>query len=187
LQRQTQPPLEKDNLMSSVAAGRFKWLAIAAVCAFVWHKGWFPVIIQTVKQPWFALSAAPISGPEVRSGAKMSLADYKGKVVLVNFWMPGNPDCVTQIGTLSQLYVQYQKKGFTVLGVAMDTNGAPTLSQTGAMYPNLVGDNDVLLSYIGTAPSLPSSALVDRRGRIIGTYRGLRTYKELDRDIQRVL
>ena len=87
-------------------------------------------------------------------GKNISLARYKGKVVLVNFWATWCDPCRTEIPWLIDMQAKYGPKGFTVLGVAMDeegksvvapfvqkekfdVNGTPTLMS----YPILIGND----------------------------------------------
>jgi thiol-disulfide isomerase/thioredoxin len=52
-------------------------------------------------------------------GKKISMANLKGKVVLVNFWATDCLACVTEMPALMNTYQQYQKKGFEIIAVAM--------------------------------------------------------------------
>ena len=61
-------------------------------------------------------------------GKEVSLEDYKGKVVLVNFWATWCEPCRVEIPWLIEMQQKYGSKGFTVLGVAMDEEGKSVVS-----------------------------------------------------------
>jgi peroxiredoxin len=64
-------------------------------------------------------SAAPDVTFTTIEGKKISMADLKGKVVLVNFWATDCLACVKEMPSLANAYLQYQKKGFEIIAVAM--------------------------------------------------------------------
>ena len=74
-------------------------------------------------------TTAPLTNPSPEltlkdiDGKDISLAQYKGKVVLVNFWATWCDPCRTEIPWLIDMQAKYGPKGFTVLGVAMDEEG----------------------------------------------------------------
>ena len=105
------------------------------------------------------------------------LEEYKGQVVLVNFWATWCPPCVVEMPTLIQLQEEYGTKGFTVIGIAMDDEGAETVKPfvetrrfevkglaRAINYPVYLGTQDMAEKF-GVREEYPSSFLISRDGR----------------------
>jgi len=134
---------------------------------------------------------------------QVSLRDYAGKVVLVNFWATWCDPCRTEIPWLIELRNKYNAKGFEVLGVAMDDEGKKVVQpfvdkekfdvggqKLGMSYPILVGDSDEadkFLGGIGGIVGLPTSVLVSRDGKRVKNTIGPVDPEQLERDIQSLL
>ena len=123
------------------------------------------------------------------NGASVKLSDYKGKVVLLNFWATWCGPCKIEIPWFIQFEKAYKDRGFITLGISMDEDGwkavKPFLSQTGINYPVMVGD-DRLAELYGGLDSLPSTFLIDRQGRIAFTHVGLIAKRDYDAEIQQL-
>ncbi|HXW57623.1 MAG TPA: TlpA disulfide reductase family protein [Candidatus Cybelea sp.] len=118
-------------------------------------------------------------------GNSVSLASFKGKVVLVNFWATWCDACRAEMPELIDFQQKYAKKGFTVLGIAtddegakivqpfverttFDVNGHPTLLN----YPILIG-NDEIADKFGGVIALPTSIVITRDGKIAKKFLGV--------------
>jgi peroxiredoxin len=103
-------------------------------------------------------------------------SDYKGKVVLLNFWASWCGPCKTEIPWFIEFEKTYKDRGFETLGVSMDENGwqavSPFVKQTAVNYPVVIGNDQVAQLY-GGIDALPSTFLIDRDGRIAAVHRGL--------------
>ena len=125
------------------------------------------------------------------NGASVKLADYKGKVLLVNFWATWCPPCKAELPGLIQLYDQYKDKGLVVLGVSGDDD-AETLrafaSEWKINYPMLVGrdENDLLDAY-GPIFGYPISVIVGRDGAVCGRHVGPATKEQFEQEIRALL
>lgn len=124
-------------------------------------------------------------------GAKVRLADYKGKVILINFWATWCAPCQVEIPGFIELYDQYKAKGFVILGVSGDDD-AETLrsfaTEWKINYPMLVGRNeDKLLDAYGPLYGYPTSVLVGRSGAVCGRHVGPATKEEFEREIKALL
>jgi thiol-disulfide isomerase/thioredoxin len=132
-----------------------------------------------------AAEDAPNVSVKDLNGADVSLAQYRGKVVLVNFWATWCEPCRVDIPWLIEFQNKYSARGFTVLGMAMDEGGKKDVDpfvrderfdvdgQKLAMnYPILIGNDDVSDKFGGLL-GLPTSVLISRDGKKIKTFIGL--------------
>jgi thiol-disulfide isomerase/thioredoxin len=130
-------------------------------------------------------------------GKDLSLSQYKGKIVLVNFWATWCEPCKAEIPELIELQQKYGAKGFTVLGVAMDDEGrsvvAPFVEKerfeikggpsSGMNYPIVIG-NDAAGDKFGGLIGFPTSVLVGRDGTQIKRITGLINYEDISKAIE---
>jgi thiol-disulfide isomerase/thioredoxin len=127
---------------------------------------------------------------------EVSLDQFKGKVVLVNFWATWCEPCQVEIPWLIEMQQKYAGKGFTVLGVAMDEEGKSVVApwvqkehfkvgdQSLAMnYPILLG-NDNVASKFGGLLGYPTSVLISRDGKQVRRITGLLSYDEIQKAIE---
>lgn len=145
-------------------------------------------------------SAAGKPAPEVTlkdlDGKDLSLSQYKGKVVLVNFWATWCEPCQVEIPWLIEIQQKYAAKGFTVLGIAMDEEGAkvvtPWVSKerfevNGAKsqmnYPIVIG-NDAAADKFGGLLGYPTSVLITRDGKIVKRITGIISKEEISNSIE---
>ena len=111
-------------------------------------------------------------------GKKVSLSDYKGKAVLINFWATWCAPCKIEMPWLVALRNQYAAQGFEILGVSEDDADTPRAKlakfgqEQGLNYPLLVGDDAVSRKY-GGVEFLPTSYFVGRDGKIVAETAGL--------------
>jgi peroxiredoxin len=124
------------------------------------------------------------------NGAAVKLSDYKGKVVLLNFWATWCGPCKVEIPWFMEFQQQYKDKGFAVLGVAMDDEGweavKPYLSERKVNYRVLLGNDSVTQLY-GGVDSLPTTFVIDKDGRIASAHVGLVSKNEYQDEIQSLL
>jgi peroxiredoxin len=110
------------------------------------------------------------------AGNNTTLSSYKGKIVLLEFWATWCPPCKASIPDMVELQKKYQDKGFTVLGVSIDTDSdaaakvAEFSSSHGITYPVLIADEAVPMTY--NVMSIPTSFLISRNGTVISSYIG---------------
>jgi peroxiredoxin len=134
-----------------------------------------PVRAESVKSATQRQKAPPFTLKDA-DGKTVSLADYKGKVVLLNFWATWCGPCKIEIPWFIDFEQKYKDKGFAVLGVSMDEDGwdvvKPYLAQSKINYRMLLGNDSVGTLY-GGVDSLPTTFLIDREGNIAATHIGL--------------
>lgn len=128
-------------------------------------------------------------------GQDVSLASYKGKVVLLNMWGTWCEPCRGEIPTLIQMQNDYNGKGFTILGVATNdevNNVIPFVHNTkfdvGGQeltmnYPIVMGSDDISTAFGGLL-GMPTSFLIDRNGDIVKRYIGSLNPTEINNDVK---
>jgi cytochrome c biogenesis protein CcmG/thiol:disulfide interchange protein DsbE len=123
-------------------------------------------------------------------GRPVKLSDYKGKVVMLNFWATWCGPCKIEIPWLIEFEQTYKDQGFAVLGVAMDEEGwevvKPYVERSKMNYRVLIGD-DITAQKYGGVDSLPTSFMLDRQGRIANTHVGLVSKGSIQNDIKTLL
>jgi peroxiredoxin len=123
-------------------------------------------------------------------GHAVSLADYRGKVVLVNFWATWCGNCKVEMPWLAQLREQYAGQGFEVLGI-LTHNASPDkiasiTGKYGVRYPILMCNHKTAQAY-GGIPDLPESFFIDREGRLVAAMSGADSKAEIETEIVRAL
>jgi len=129
--------------------------------------------------------AAPDFALKDRDGATVHLSDYKGKVVMLDFWATWCGPCKIEIPWFMEFEQQYKDKGFAVLGVSMDEGGwddvKPYIEERKINYRILLGDDKVDHEY-GGIDSLPTTFLIGRSGKIAAVHVGIEKGKNELRD-----
>jgi len=122
------------------------------------------------------LDAAPDFKLKDANGESVSLSDYKGKVVLLDFWATWCGPCKVEIPWFMDFEKEFKDRGFAVLGVSMDEDGwkvvKPYVTGMKMNYRVLLGNDEVSSKY-GGLDSLPTTLLIDRQGRIVSKHIGI--------------
>jgi len=129
-------------------------------------------------------------------GKDLSLSQYNGKVVLVNFWATWCEPCQVEIPWLIEMQQKYAARGFTVLGIAMDEEGASVVtpwvqkerfdvngSKSQMNYPIVIG-NDAAADKFGGLLGYPTSVLITRDGKIVKRITGIINEEEISKSIE---
>ena len=132
--------------------------------------------------PEFALKDA--------NGKTVRLEDYKGKVVLLDFFATWCGPCKIEIPWFMEMERRNKDRGFAVLGVSMDDEGwdivKPFLADLGVNYRVVIG-NDATAQLYGGVDALPTTFLIDRNGKIASVHIGLASRKDFEDGIEQLL
>jgi len=170
--------------------------ALAAVMGVAWLfvGGGLEMLIGTVRP------TTPSSGPEVgraapelrlplAGGGEVDLAEYRGKVVLLNFWATWCVPCRAEMPAIEQAYQQHRERGFEVLAVNIqerDEDVLEFLREVGVSFPSAIDHvGDSLRRY--RAIALPTTILIDREGVIRDIRVGPLTESILQEGLAKVL
>lgn len=205
-----QPAETRDDVASPQppARRRWAWLAVGALAAAVvafaaWQLarsgtdpgklaraygfdiGNFPAITDEGSEP-----APELSGPKL-GGGSLSLADYQGKVVVINLWASWCGPCRREQPELERVWREYRDRGVQFLGLNVrDQTAAARAFQDefGVTYPSFEDDSSQL-AFTLEAQVLPTTYIIDRAGRIAfrltGTVGGALLRKVLDSTLER--
>ncbi len=106
-------------------------------------------------------------------GKPLSIANYKGKVVLIDFWATWCGPCVHEMPNVLKTYEKYHDKGFEIIGVSLDKDKEKLVAfikENNVQWPQYFdgqGWQNKLSSQYGVN-SIPSTYLLDKEGKIIG-------------------
>jgi cytochrome c biogenesis protein CcmG/thiol:disulfide interchange protein DsbE len=126
---------------------------------------------------------------ETLEGAGLSLQDYRGKVVLLNFWATWCTPCRDEIPDIQAAYEAYQDDGFVVLGINVEESRQqlePFVAELGITYPVLLDETGQVLKMY-RAIGLPISVILDRDGVIQVRHVGLVTAAQLEHYLAELL
>ena len=132
------------------------------------------------------------------AGKKVHVSDYRGKVLLLNFWATDCGGCVLEIPSFIAIESAYRAKAFTAVGISMDISYEnlknadeawgkvrPFVSSHQVNYPILMGDESVFAAYGLNA--LPATFLIDKSGRIAATYIGIVSKDNVEANLNKLL
>jgi peroxiredoxin len=122
--------------------------------------------VPEVQAPGFTLQSS--------DGKPVSLAQFKGDVVMINFWASWCGPCRQEMPLLDEIYKQYKDMGFTLLGVNVEPharNANAWLKQTPVSYPILY-DPKSQVSQLYQVQAMPTTVIIDRKGIVRFVHNG---------------
>ncbi len=129
------------------------------------------------RPPAYAFTVPSPGGQPVR------LADFRGRVVFVNFWATWCPPCRDEMPGMERLSRRFKDRGLVVLAISVDADGAsavvPFVREQGLTYPIGLDPAMAVAGRYGVR-ALPSSFLVDRHGHLVGSAVGPREWDSKD-------
>jgi thiol-disulfide isomerase/thioredoxin len=125
------------------------------------------------------------------NGQTQTLANYQGKMLLVNFWATWCAPCVKEMPELSALQKEMQSKGVQIVGIGIDSpsNIKEFLQKYEVSYPVMVAGmegTDLSRQLGNKSGALPFTLLIDRQGKVAKTYLGRLKMEELHTDITKL-
>ncbi len=133
-----------------------------------------------VEAPQFTLSDM--------KGRPISLSNYRGKVVILDFWAPWCPPCRREIPDFISLQNQYASQGLQIIGIGLDqpNNVASFVRQYGINYPVVVG-NDAISNLYGGVSGIPTTFIIDKEGNISNKFEGFTDRTVFEEEIKKLL
>ena len=136
----------------------------------------------------------PFKAPEVSfstfDGKTYRFSDFKGKVVLVNFFATYCPPCMVELRDLAKLYRKYRDRGLVVVSFMVDEEGRPLLPQIveakGITYPVGVATEKVLRAF-GDFPTTPTTFIINKKGMVVSRMVGYSGRRHLEEKIKEYL
>jgi thiol-disulfide isomerase/thioredoxin len=137
------------------------------------------LVAALMATPALAVTPAPAFKLDSMAGKQVSLDQYKGQVIMINFWASWCGPCRTEMPILEKLHAKYKPMGFTMIGVNVEPDSslaANWLKSTPVTFPILF-DTKSEVSKLYAVAGMPSTVIIDRKGNLRWLHRG---YKDGD-------
>lgn len=152
------------------------------------------IVVRSFLTPLFSNSPSPLpefSFPDL-SGKEHNISEWKGKIMVINFWATWCPSCKEEIPDFIALQKDYADKGLQIIGLSIEEPEpvGEYLDNVKINYPVLIaGDQGMLLSrQLGNfLEGIPFTLIVDRQGQIVETKTGQFSKERLEEIIMRLL
>lgn len=158
-------------------------LVVTGAILFAWIAG-LNKVPEIVYRPAPDFTLLDINGNEA------TLSDFKGNVVILDFWATWCPPCKAEIPHFIELQDEYKDEGLEIIGVSLDWNAERILGgfagDNGINYTLLIGNDDVTDLYGGII-SIPTTFVIDRDGGIRKRYIGYKEKEVFERDVKELL
>ena len=163
-----------------------KGLKIAAVVVLLGAYGVLQYLATRPKAPAMALKRPPartlfpfdFTLPDLH-GNTIRLADFRGQVVLVNFWATWCYPCRIEMPSMEAVYQEYKQRGFTILAISSDVHGsaavAPFVQESTLTFPVLLDPQNIVGTRLQVR-GIPMSYLLDKQGRMAGMELGAKNW-----------
>jgi thiol-disulfide isomerase/thioredoxin len=149
-----------------------------------------PKSVSAAVKPEKDRRTAPEFSLKDSQGRPVKLSDFKGKVVLLNFWATWCGPCKIEIPWFIDFEKRYKDRGFAVVGISMDEDGwetvKPYLEEKKINYRVMIG-SDALADLYGGVQSLPTSFMLDQQSRIASVHVGLVSKSTYENEIIHLL
>ena len=147
-------------------------------------------VLRAAVSEWLAIPTPVDAEFETLDGGSKRLDDYRGQIVLLNFWGTWCPPCVREIPELVRLQPLLEEMGGTVIGPAVDSGSSDAIreftEEFGVNYPIFKSNTNQAVGSFAAA-GYPYTLLIDREGVIRKTYLGPQTLSILLADVQRLV
>jgi peroxiredoxin len=184
----------KQHVPVEKSSSRYLWIGLAAVVVVA---GYFMLRKddsraaenpQPALPPMAVTGAAPAFTLVDLTGKNVSLSDFKGKVVVLDFWATWCPPCRREIPDFISLQKQYASQGVQIIGIALDEpeKVQAFARDNGMNYPVLLG-NDAITAKYGGIEGIPTTFIIDKTGRIVNKFEGFRPRETFEAEIKKLL
>jgi len=126
---------------------------------------------------------------DILTSKTIKLSDYRGKVVIIDFWASWCPPCRMEIPSFVRLQKEYRKKGLVIIGLALDGSEAPARSfakEQGINYPVGMGNSRLAAKY-GGVRSIPTTFVLNQKGEIVKRFIGYQPESTFRKIIEKLL
>lgn len=122
------------------------------------------------------------------NGKQVSLSDFKGKAIILDFFASWCPPCRQEVPDFVELQKTYGDQGFVVIGVALvkSQEAKDFAEEFNINYPVLVDDGKVSNLY-GPIRSIPTTFILDKNGKIVKMYIGFRSKDVFEADVRELI
>jgi cytochrome c biogenesis protein CcmG/thiol:disulfide interchange protein DsbE len=124
------------------------------------------------------------------NGRTVRLSDYRGKVVVLDFWATWCGPCKIEIPWFVEFQRRHKDQGLEIIGISMDDDGwdavKPFAQNLGINYRIVLGNDDAAQAY-GGIEALPTTFLIDRDGKIAATHVGVTSKSDFQNGIEELL
>lgn len=149
----------------------------------------WPTVVPGNASTTSARRSAPDFALQDSNGEMIKLSDYKGKIVLLDFWATWCHGCQIEIPWYMEFQKKYKERGLVVIGVSMDDDGwksvKPFLKDHNLNYPIVIGSENLGHQY--GVDSMPVTLLIDRDGQIAESHAGMVDKDSFEGDIRTLL
>jgi len=140
----------------------------------LWASGLAGLLMAAAVNADVNSGPAPDFALKSHSGENLRLSEFRGEVVMINFWASWCGPCRQEMPLLDELYTQYQPLGFTILGVNVEEDPSKAkqlLKENPVNFPILYDDKSEV-SKLYKVVAMPSTVLVDRDGNVRYLHQG---------------
>jgi peroxiredoxin len=135
-------------------------------------------------------TAAPAFELPDLDGKTVRLADFKGKVAVINFWATWCPPCRAEVPDFVRLQAKYRDRGLAIVGLSLDAGGAndvrPFADEYDVNYTMLLANDETAQAYGGIV-GIPTTFILDRNGTIVKKMVGKAEYEAIEETILPIL
>jgi thiol-disulfide isomerase/thioredoxin len=140
--------------------------------------------------PLLHAAPAPVWDLKDLGGKSVKLSDFKGKVVILDFWATWCPPCREEIPNFVALQNQYKGQGLVIVGISLDQGGPGIVSSfvqaQKINYPIVMGDENVSTQY-GDIQAIPTTFIIDPQGNIVGKHEGFTEKSVFEDEVKKLL
>jgi peroxiredoxin len=151
------------------------------------------ILVMAEKPSTLILAKSRKSAPDFTlrdsAGTAVKLSDYRGMIVLLDFWATWCHGCMTEIPWYIEFQKKYRARGLMVIGVSMDDDGwksvKPFIAEHDVNYPVVIGNENLAKQY--AVEQMPVTLLIDETGRIAESHSGVVNKEAFEADIRTLL